>query len=274
MQDINVSVAEFLDHHGDEIVDAWQRRTFFAGRTGGDCRAVLNGVAEVVLAGRPEDPTAAGFDAIRDLLGEIAMDRIRRGETAAQTAVTLHDLKPPVVELWTSSRDGDDALPGALRLSTALDTLRLVAMELVGGESADLVEERQQLLELSTPVIRMWDGILAVPLIGTLDSARTQATMEGLLQAIVDQQARVAILDITGVSTVDTAVAQHLLRTVMAARLMGAKCVISGIRPQIAQTMVQLGIDLGDVTTRATLADALAYGLRQIGLVVAAADNH
>jgi rsbT co-antagonist protein RsbR len=273
VQDIDVSVAEFLDHHRDEIVDAWRRRSFFDGRSVGDCQTVLNGLAEAVLAGAPEDPTAAGFDAVRGLLGEIAADRLRRGETAAETTVTLHDLKPPVVELWTGTRDGSDPLSGALRLSTAMDTLRLVTMESIGGESVDLIEERQQLLELSTPVVRLWDGIVAVPLIGTLDSARTQATMEGLLQAIVDQQARVAILDITGVSTVDTAVAQHLLRTVMAARLMGATCVISGIRPQIAQTMVQLGIDLGDVITRATLADALGYGLRQIGLVVTATDN-
>jgi rsbT co-antagonist protein RsbR len=273
VQDINVSVAEFLDHHQDEIVASWKQRAFFDGRSAADCQSVLNGLAEVALADSPEDPTAAGFDAVRGLLGEIAMDRIRRGETAAETAVTLHDLKPPVVELWTGTRDAGDPLPGALRLSTALDTLRLVAMEFVGGESADLIDDRQQLLELSTPVVRLWHGIVAVPLIGTLDSARTQATMEGLLEAIVDQQAQVAILDITGVATVDTAVAQHLLRTVMAARLMGAKCVISGIRPQIAQTMVQLGIDLGDVTTRATLADALAYGLRQLGLVVTAANK-
>jgi anti-anti-sigma regulatory factor len=126
----------------------------------------------------------------------------------------------------------------------------------------------QQLLELSTPVIKLWDRVVAVPLIGTLDSARTQVVMETLLQAIVDQNADMAILDITGVPMVDTVVAQYLLKTAMAVRLMGAECVISGIRPQIAQTIVQLGIDLGDISTRATLADALGWALEKAGVSV------
>jgi rsbT co-antagonist protein RsbR len=204
---------------------------------------------------------------VRGLVGETALDLARRGETAAQVAVTLHALKQPVLDLWCANADGDP-LPGALVLSTVLDTLRLVAVELMSGGGAESIAERHELLELTTPVVQLWEGVLAVPVIGTLDSARTHATMESLLQGILDRQARVAILDITGVSTVDTAVAQHLLRTAMAARLMGAECVISGVRPQIAQTMVQLGIDLGDVTTRATLADALGYALNRIGLAV------
>jgi rsbT co-antagonist protein RsbR len=124
------------------------------------------------------------------------------------------------------------------------------------------------MLELSTPVVELWDGILALPMIGTLDSARTQVVMETLLQKIVDTGAAIAIIDITGVPTVDTLVAQHLLKTVAAARLMGAECIISGIRPQIAQTVVHLGVDLQDVITKATLADAFAIALRKTGLAV------
>jgi rsbT co-antagonist protein RsbR len=131
-----------------------------------------------------------------------------------------------------------------------------------------IARQRQQLLEVATPVIRLWEGVVAVPLIGTLDSARSQVVMESLLEAIVEQRARYAILDITGVPTVDSLVAQHLMKTVAAARLMGAECIVSGIRPAIAQTIVHLGIDLGSIITRAGLADALAHALTQQGIVV------
>jgi rsbT co-antagonist protein RsbR len=131
-----------------------------------------------------------------------------------------------------------------------------------------IARQQEELLELSTPVVQLWDGVLALPLIGTLDSARTQVVMENLLQSIVDTGAGIAIIDITGVPTVDTLVAQHLLKTVAAARLMGADCVISGIRPQIAQTIVHLGVELGSVTTKATLADALHVALERSGLMV------
>jgi rsbT co-antagonist protein RsbR len=148
-------------------------------------------------------------------------------------------------------------------------TLRVVVMEIALSEGAEVIDrQRQQLLELSTPVIKLWDRVVPVPLIGTLDSTRTQVVMETLLQAIVDQDAAVAILDITGVPMVDTVVAQYLLKTAMAVRLMGADCVISGIRPQIAQAIVRLGIDLGDITTRTTPADALESALEKLGISV------
>ena len=144
--------------------------------------------------------------------------------------------------------------------------LRLVAMQTALREGQELIDrQRLQLLEVATPVIKLWDGIVAVPLIGTLDSARSQVVMETLLNAVVDQHARFAILDITGVPTVDSLVAQHLMKTVAAARLMGAECVVSGIRPAIAQTIVHLGLDLGTVKTRASLADALGYCLHELG---------
>jgi rsbT co-antagonist protein RsbR len=136
------------------------------------------------------------------------------------------------------------------------------------GREEVIASQQEEMLELSTPVVRLWDGILALPLIGTLDSARTQVVMESLLQQIVDTGAGIAIIDITGVPTVDTLVAQHLLKTVAAARLMGADCIISGIRPQIAQTIVHLGVELGSVTTKATLADAFRVALDRSGLAV------
>jgi rsbT co-antagonist protein RsbR len=150
-----------------------------------------------------------------------------------------------------------------------MGTLRLVVMETTLSAGEELIaRQREQLLEVATPVIRLWEGVVAVPLIGTLDSARSQVVMESLLEAIVEQRARYAILDITGVPTVDSLVAQHLMKTVAAARLMGAECIVSGIRPAIAQTIVHLGIDLGTVITRAGLADALAHALTQQGIVV------
>ncbi|WP_229899178.1 STAS domain-containing protein, partial [Streptomyces capoamus] len=160
-----------------------------------------------------------------------------------------------------------------LALTLLLCTLRLVVMETALDANAELIErQRQQLLEVATPVIKLWEGTVAVPLIGTLDSARSQVVMESLLEAIVDQRARYAILDITGVPTVDSLVAQHLMKTVAAARLMGAECIVSGIRPAIAQTIVQLGIDLGTVLTRASLSDALAYALSKQGIEVSRTD--
>ena len=148
-----------------------------------------------------------------------------------------------------------------------LDRLGLFTTEVYQRSREEVIARQQQeLLELSTPVVKLWEGVVAVPLIGTLDSARTQVVMENLLTRIVETGAQVAIIDITGVPTVDTLVAQHLIKTVAAARLMGAECIISGIRPQIAQTIVHLGVELENVTTKATLADAIAVALRGHGV--------
>jgi rsbT co-antagonist protein RsbR len=154
-----------------------------------------------------------------------------------------------------------------------LDGLALATTESYQRAREDVIKRQQQeLLELSTPVVKLWDGVLALPLIGTLDSARTQVVMESLLERIVATSSSIAIIDITGVPTVDTLVAQHLLKTVAAARLMGADCIISGIRPQIAQTIVHLGVDLGDVATKATMADAVALALERHGFAVVQRD--
>ena len=182
-------------------------------------------------------------------------------------------LKRPLFErLRADSKSADQLATEVWFITELIDGLGLHTSETFQkGREEVILRQQQEMMELSTPVIQLWDGILAIPLIGTLDSARTQVVMEGLLNAIVSTESDIAIIDITGVPTVDTLVAQHLLKTVAAARLMGAECIISDIRPQIAQTIVHLGVDLGGITTKSTLADALRVGLARRGQTVTAA---
>jgi rsbT co-antagonist protein RsbR len=211
------------------------------------------------------------FAQIRQHLEELSQDRARHGYTPTETATFVLSLKQPLfTRLRARYRSDAEALADATWEATLLlDRLGLLTSEAyLKGREQVIVRQQEEMLELSTPVITLWEGILALPLIGTLDSARTQVVMENLLQRIVDTGAPLAIIDITGVPTVDTITAQHLLKTVAAARLMGADCIISGIRPQIAQTIVHLGVDLGDVITKATLADAFAVALKRSGLSV------
>ncbi len=187
--------------------------------------------------------------------------------------MSVFALKDAVLEVIEGSGDGDDYRAFA-DLSRVVDDLGLFMLETyAGAREAVIAEQAETLLELSTPVVKLWDGIVALPLVGTLDSARTQVVMEALLQALVDTGSEHAIIDITGVAAVDTQVAQHLLKTVQAARLLGAECIISGIRPQIAQTVVALGIELGDIQTKANLADAMLLALRRSGVDVVAIDR-
>jgi rsbT co-antagonist protein RsbR len=208
---------------------------------------------------------------VRDLLGELSQSQARQGFAPAETASFVLSLKEPIFARLRRELDKDPAALAQATWSTTtlFDKLGLLTMEMYQKGREEVIKRQQEeLLELSTPVVRLWDNVVAVPLIGTLDSARTQVVMENLLQEIVNLGAGIAIIDITGVPTVDTLVAQHLLKAVAAARLMGADCIISGIRPQIAQTIVHLGVDLGDVTTKATLADAFALALKRQGLTV------
>jgi rsbT co-antagonist protein RsbR len=217
------------------------------------------------------DTTGPAFAQARQILEELSTDRVRRGYTPTETATFVFSLKQPV---FGRLRERFKADPDGLAQSTweatvLMDRLGLFTTEAFQkGREQIIIRQQEETLELSTPVITLWQGILALPIIGTLDSARTQVVMETLLQRIVDTGAPLAIIDITGVPTVDTLTAQHLLKTVAAARLMGADCIISGIRPQIAQTIVHLGVDLGDVTTKASLADAFLIALRKHGLSV------
>jgi rsbT co-antagonist protein RsbR len=218
-----------------------------------------------------ENLSSQHWDDVRAALSSLSKSRALAGFSPIETATFIFSLKLPIFGALRRAFASD-----AKRLneetwlaSTVLDKLGLVTVEAYQRGREQVIERQQQeLLDLSTPVIKLWEGIVAVPLIGTLDSERTQVVMENLLEAIVHNEATVAIIDITGVPTVDTLVAQHLLKTVAAARMMGAECIISGIRPQIAQTIVHLGVDLGNVTTKSTLADALRIALARCDLAV------
>ena len=213
------------------------------------------------------DADGAAFAPLRETLADISRSRAIQGFTPTDTANFVFSLKEPIFEALRrgSEADASDLAAGVWAAGKVLDRLGLQTMEVFLASREEVIgRQGQEIAELSTPVVRLWDGILALPLIGTLDSARTGVVMENLLQAIVDEEAEIAIIDITGVPTVDTLVAQHLLKTVAAARLMGADCIVSGIRPQIAQTMVHLGVEL-NVVSKATLADAFAVALKRTG---------
>ena len=206
------------------------------------------------------------------MLGGLSQSRSLQGFSPSETAIFVFSLKGPLFQRIRDElgKDAGTLFEEVRRADDLLDRLGLYTTEVYQKSREQVIMRQQQdMLELSTPVVKLWDGILALPMIGTLDSARTQVVMENLLQRIVDTGAEVAILDITGVPTVDTLTAQHLLKTVTAARLMGADCIISGIRPQIAQTIVHLGVELGDVVTKATLADAFSAALKRMNLGVA-----
>ncbi len=237
-------------------------------------REFLNTFSSAVQHSYDENLAGERWDDVRSTLGALSKERAISGSSPSQTATFVFSLKKPLFDALrrTYADDARRLNEETWLASSVIDKLGLVTMEAYQkGREQVISRQQQELLDLSTPVIKLWDGIVAVPLIGTLDSERTQVVMESLLEAIVENEATVAIIDITGVPTVDTLVAQHLLKAVAAARLMGADCIISGIRPQIAQTIVHLGVDLGDVITKATLADALRIALSKRELTVTAA---
>jgi rsbT co-antagonist protein RsbR len=270
---------QILRTQQDEILGAWLKGQSAAGSPQSERqrdrqgRQFLDTLAAAVQRAPSADVQSAAWADVRELLGEISHERARLGFSASETATFVFSLKEPVFARLRSELQGDQLAEETWAFSTLVDAIGLYSMELYQKSREETIARQQQeLLELSTPVVQLWDGVLALPLIGTLDSARTQVVMENLLQRIVDTGAGIAIIDITGVPTVDTLVAQHLLKTVSAARLMGADCIISGIRPQIAQTIVHLGVELGSVTTKATLADAFQIALERTGLAVVPAN--
>ena len=235
------------------------------------CGALLNAIVAGVKTSGPTEIASAGWNQARDLLQEISVSRARQGFSPVDVATFVLSLKQPLFASIRSSlsNNQDKMFDTVWSATELLDRLALVTSEAYMTAKEELISRQQQeLMELSTPVVKLWDGILALPIIGTLDSARTQVVMESLLQTVVATNSKYAIIDITGVPTVDTLVAQHLLKTITAARLMGAECIISGVRPQIAQTIVHLGINLEDVITKANLADAFALALKRSGRTV------
>lgn len=230
--------------------------------------AVLTGLHESLAGGESGN---AAVQALEDTLASVSRERAVQGFTPTDTAMFIFSLKEPIFKALNAGCANQPAsiAAGVWASTLLIDRLGLHTMEIFLKSREDVIgRQSQEISELSSPVVRLWKGIVALPLIGTLDSARTSVVMENLLQAIVDEEAAVAIIDITGVPTVDTLTAQHLLKTVSAAKLMGAECFISGIRPQIAQTMVHLGVDLS-VTSKATLADAFKLALKRLGIGLA-----
>jgi rsbT co-antagonist protein RsbR len=222
-------------------------------------------LAALSVAG-PKDFGGSAYDEVRSILADFSRARARQGVSPRDTAVAVFAVKDAVLD---TTQGSEDVHADFIGFSKIIDELGLFTFETYSAAREVVIgEQSEQLLELSTPVVKLWEGVVAVPLVGTLDSARTQVVMEKLLETLVETESAHAIIDITGVPAVDTQVAQHLLKTVVAARLMGAECVISGIRPQIAQTIVALGIEFGDIATKATLADALALALKQSGIEV------
>ena len=278
MKSQNAAIAAIVQSEQEQVLSEWLAESNLGSSKGSeqgrraDAKKVLKGFLEGILAnGEPERFEDHAWDALRQVLGELSAARAAQGASAGETSVFVLSMKKPFFSRLQGSFQNDvNALVGAIWwTSTLVDKMAQFTINTYQRTREEIINRQQQeLLELSTPVIKLWEGVLAVPMIGTLDSNRTQLVMEALLQRIVDTGSELAIIDITGVPTVDTLVAQHLLKTVTAIRLMGAECIISGIRPQIAQTIVHLGIDLQGITTKATLADALSVALKTTGYVV------
>jgi rsbT co-antagonist protein RsbR len=267
---------EILKKHERELLAEWIEQQLNATSSRPDLlserelhqqsRQFLAAFSTVLQHGDTEDITTPAWAEVRELLDGMSQRRATQGFSPSETATFVFSLKQPLFDRLSQDRDTDpNGLAGDFWTCTVLlDKLGLYTTEVYQRSREGIIQRQQQeLMELSTPVVKLWDGVLALPLIGTLDSARTQVVMENLLEMIVDTGAAIAIIDITGVPTVDTLVAQHLLKTVAAARLMGAECIVSGIRPQIAQTIVHLGVELMDIVTKATLADAFALALQR-----------
>ena len=236
-------------------------------------REFLRRLREAMATG--VDARSAAFEPLRELLDEISRSRALQGFTPTETATFVFSLKQSLFAAINRSggKDAEAIARGTWEMTALLDSLGLFTMEIfLKVREGVIARQQREISELSTPVVKLWDGVLALPLIGTLDSERTQVVMENLLQSLISYNAEIAIIDITGVPTVDTLVAQHLLKTISAARLMGADCIISGVRPQIAQTMVHLGVEL-NVVSKASLADAFHLALQRIGRTVVRTKN-
>ena len=278
------NLAEILRGHQDAILEEWLKAMSGAIRRTDlmkdyELRSQAQRFLKLVAGATDvagNDTKASAFNDTKEMLVEISRSRATQGFTPSETAMFVFSLKRPLFDRLRAEYASDPDMLTSMLWSTTelLDSLGLYSGEVfIKAKEETIRRQQEEMLELSTPVVKLWDGILALPLIGTLDSARTQVVMESLLQSIVQTNSKISIIDITGVPTVDTVTAQHLLKTVTAARLMGAECIISGVRPQIAQTIVHLGINLLDITTKATLADAFMVALKKTGYTFSRAEK-
>jgi rsbT co-antagonist protein RsbR len=277
MSNINTQLATVITTYETELLEGWlsgftlklgRRDKSFEGELRQQATQFLSLLAITLNKSSGTSIDNSAWDDARHVLSDISQSRARQGFSPIETTNFIFSLKEPLFNyLRLLLAENPQHLSDAIAATSILfDNLGLYIIEIFQKTREQIIQRQQQeLLELSTPVVQLWQDILALPLIGTLDSARTQVVMESLLQKIVETGAQIAIIDITGVPTVDTLVAQHLLKTIAAARLMGADCIISGIRPQIAQTIVHLGVNLEDVITKATLADAFVVALKRTG---------
>lgn len=272
---------DILEKNEKEILDDWIREQLASVTLRKDLLSenelrkqsaeLLGLIISATRSGNVTEITGPEWKPVLDFLAATSKTRAAQGFSPVETATFIFSIKQPIfARLKKEAGSNASVLADEIWVATVLtDKLGLFTAETYQKSREEIIRRQQmELLELSTPVIKIWEGILVLPLIGTLDSSRTQIVMETLLQNIVDTNSGIAIIDITGVPAVDTLVAQHLIKTVSAARLMGAQCIISGIRPQIAQTMVHLGVAFGDVVTKASLADALKFAFRQSGIIV------
>jgi rsbT co-antagonist protein RsbR len=263
------SIAALIDQHYDQILENWVREQMAAQNRGaikeGELRTQSDEFLRQFQTAISSPGNAENSSAMKETLTRLSRTRAQQGFTPTETATFVLSLRGSLFSTLRAELQGE-LTDEFWRVNLLLDQLALYTTEAyMTGREEVIKSQQQEMLELSTPVVELWEGILALPLIGTLDSGRTQVVMESLLQKIVDTGAPFAIIDITGVHTDDTQVEQHLMKTIAAARLMGADCIISGIRPQIAQTIVHLGVDLQDVVTKSTLSDAFALALAKVG---------
>lgn len=276
---------EILSKHEKMLLSEWVKEQTTAGIRRDDLMRegemrdqsgeFLRLLGDAIQGGNLTNFQASEWSSVKDLLTSLTRTRVQQGFSPTQVALFIFSLKKPLFGCLREEygRDGETLASEIITTNDLIDRLGLLTTEAFQKAREEIIiRQQQEMLELSTPVVKLWEGILALPLIGTLDSARTQVVMESLLQQIVETGSAIAIIDITGVPTVDTLVAQHLLKTVAATRLMGADCIISGIRPQIAQTIVHLGVNLTDVITKATMADAFKIALKRSGYAVTPTD--
>ncbi len=284
---MKIEIARMLQKKKKQIIDLWMKNQLADSALRDDLmsndelRAQSEELVDALLKKLTDDNLSniesADFENVYEILGGISITRARQGFSPRETGLYIYSLKDALLSILQQEFKNDPVqlYEASMRVSKLIDSFGIVTFEtFIKGREEIILRQTDEITEISTPVIRVWDGILALPIIGTLDSARTQVVMENLLQEIVNTGSSIAILDISGVPAVDSLVAQHLIKTVSATRLMGAECIISGIRPEIAQTVVHLGIDLSNVVTKATLASALKYAYSILQLEVRKKQNN
>ncbi len=275
------SVPQILKSNKDRLLDLWVQKQLSSEAlrddlmTNDELRSqsedLVKALAKAVTEDTIDQPDSTAFDEVFEILSGISISRAQQGFSASETGFYIFSLKDAIMELLEQelAQDPAELFRASKQVNQLLDKFGVVTFEtFIKGREEVIIRQTDEIGEISTPVIQLWDGILALPIIGTLDSSRTQVVMENLLQKIVDTGSNIAILDISGVPAVDSLVAQHLIKTVSATRLMGAECIISGIRPEIAQTVVHLGIDLSNIITKASLASALKHAFSMQKLIV------